>query len=75
MVRMNPALFTPLKNGVNCNQCSVLKDADLIGKGMDFQQSASGGIRNTVSVTADADHAFSRHPAFQLQNRFEWCQR
>ncbi len=75
MIRMNPALFAALQNGMSCDQCAVLEDADLVSERMDLDHPASRSIRNAVGVAANADHALPRHPAFQLQNGSERGQR
>lgn len=41
---------------------------------MDFDQPAAGRIRDAVGIAADADHAFARNAALQLQHRAERSQ-
>jgi hypothetical protein len=57
------------------DQGSILEDAQLIGKRMDFDQPAPGRVRDAVGVAADADHALARDAALQLQHRAERSQR
>lgn len=57
------------------DQRAVLEDADLVRERMDFDHPAAGRVGNTVGIAADADHALSRDPALQLQDRAEWSQR
>lgn len=75
MVRRYAPLFAPLQNRMHGDQFPVLEYANFVGERVDFNQSASGGIRDAVGIAADADHALSRDPALQLQDRAEWSQR
>lgn len=60
---------------MDCDQGSILEDAQLIGKRVDFHQPGPGRVRDAVGIAADADHALTRDTALQLQHRPERSQR
>lgn len=53
MVRRYAPLFAPLQNRMHGDQLTVLEYANFVCERVDFNQSASGGIRDAVGIAAD----------------------
>ena len=68
MGRIEPLLTASFQRGVDCNECFVFEDTDLVGKNVDVEDAPPRRVGHAVEIAADADHAFMRSTPLEPQH-------